>query len=509
MPAASSASPRPAVSLGALAAALDGVVVGSPEVMVSDVTQDSRRVAPGTLYAARRGLRSDGHAFAPDALARGAAALLVEDAALLHALGAPGVVVPRVNPVLGRAAQLVHGRPFDRLPVLGVTGTNGKTTTTNLAASILRAQGARPALLGTLGCLFEEHDLGGSHTTPEADDIARLAARLLDLGASCLLMEVSSHALALGRVEDVPFQVAGFTNLSHDHLDFHGSMEAYGEAKARLFTELHPRSSVINVDDAFGSRLLPRAPGALGVSRLGDPRARLRASDAVSDAGGLRAVAHLDNHPFTLRSPLVGAHNLENLLVAAGLALAHGAEAAPVFAALPSIPPVPGRLERCSEAGDDLLVLVDYAHTPDALERVLAALRPLCAGRLWCVFGCGGDRDPHKRGPMGEAAARGADRLIVTNDNPRSEDPALIAEAILAGVRAAGATCEVELDRSLAIHRAITAAAPGDVVLLAGKGHEPYQILGAVTRPFDDRAEARRALASRRNPPQPTPGAPS
>ncbi|MCU0655499.1 MAG: UDP-N-acetylmuramoyl-L-alanyl-D-glutamate--2,6-diaminopimelate ligase [Polyangiaceae bacterium] len=493
------ASPRRPVLLAEVAAAVQGTLVGPPETPLLDVSQDSRRVAPGFLYAARRGHQSDGHRFAPDALARGASALLVEDPELLRALGAPGIVVPRVRPVLGLAAQTIHGLPFQRLRVLGITGTNGKTTSTNLLAAILRSQGARPALLGTLGCLFEHHDLGGSHTTPEADDIARLAARLLSLGATDLVMEVSSHALALDRVEHIPFLVAGFTNLTHDHLDFHGTMEAYGEAKARLFTELHPRSSVINVDDLFGTGLLARARGERwGVSRRGSPDARIRLRSASSSAGGLEAEALVDGRASSLRSPLVGEHNLENLLVALGMAIACGVSPDDAFAAAPRLPSVPGRLERCSEEGDEVLVLVDYAHTPDALARVLAALRPLASGALWCVFGCGGDRDPHKRGPMGAAAARGADRLIVTNDNPRSEDPARIAEAIVEGVHGAGARCEVELDRASAIERAVTAARPGDVVLIAGKGHEPYQILGATTRPFDDRVEARRALALRR-----------
>ncbi|MCS6898379.1 MAG: UDP-N-acetylmuramoyl-L-alanyl-D-glutamate--2,6-diaminopimelate ligase [Myxococcales bacterium] len=501
MPLPEPTSPQPSVSLGEIAAAIGGTVVGSPAIPILDVFQDSCQVLPGSLYAARRGRRADGHAFAPDALARGASALLVENADILHALGAPGIVVPQVHRVLGRAAQVVHGYPFRRLPVLGVTGTNGKTTTTSLTVALLRAQGVRPALLGTLGCLFEHHDLGGSHTTPAADDIARFAARLLVLGATCLVMEVSSHALVLDRVEDVPFQVAGFTNLSHDHLDFHGTMEAYGEAKARLFLDLHPRSTVINVDDMFGSQLFHRSLGeVLGVSRLGDPRARLRADRAVSDASGLRAELSLGDLRYPLRAPLVGAHNLENLLVALGLAIQYGVELGALVAALPSLPSVPGRLERCSEEGDDVLVLVDYAHSPDALARVLAALRPLCSGSLWCVFGCGGDRDPHKRGPMGEAAARGADQLVVTSDNPRSEDPARIAEAVVEGIRAVGGKCEVELDRARAIDLAIGSAAPGDVVLIAGKGHETYQILGERIRPFDDRVEARRALSARKKP---------
>lgn len=500
MPSAPLLSSRSPVSLAEIAAVSGGNVLGDPTTTVVDVFQNSQQITPGTLYAARRGLRSDGHVFAPDALARGASALLVEEASLLQSLGAPGVVVSNVRSVLSKVAQLVHGHPFERLPILGVTGTNGKTTSTSLIASILQNQGERPALLGTLGCLFKQQNFGGSHTTPEADDIARLGAKLLSLGASCLVMEVSSHALSLGRVNDLPFRVAGFTNLSHDHLDFHGTMEAYGEAKARLFTELNPGSSVINVDDAFGSQLYSRISGKRwGVSRLGDPRARLSALHPTSTASGLRATLQLDNCTFQLQSPLVGAHNLENLLVALGLSIAFGADPGSAIAALPDVPPVPGRLERCSGEDDDLLVLVDYAHTPDALRRVLAALRPLCSGRLWCVFGCGGDRDPQKRGPMGEAAAQGADQLIVTNDNPRSEDPEHIAAAIVAGVHAAGGSCEVELDRAQAIKQAVLYAEPGDVLLIAGKGHEPYQILGAVTRPFDDRAEARQALLRRKS----------
>ncbi len=490
--------PRPSVLLGEVARAVGGQVLGDAATRVLDLTQDSRRVAPGFVYAARRGERSDGRAFIEAARNKGAVALLVDDVEAARAAGLPAIVVDDVRRALARAAAVVHGDPFARLTTVGLTGTNGKTTTANLTASVLTAQGARTAVLGTLGWSFEGAQLPGSHTTPEADDLARTAAELLARGASHLVMEVSSHALAIGRAEAVRFAAAGFTNLTHDHLDFHGTMEAYGEAKARLFTDLAPRASVINVDDPFGAALLERAAGdRRGVSSTGKP-ARLRVLGATSTAAGLSAQLEIDGRAHTLRSPLVGAHNLDNLLVASGLAISLGLDPGAVLASLASAPAVPGRLERCSDERDDVLVLVDYAHTPDALARVLAALRPLTSHRLWCVFGCGGDRDPHKRAPMGEVAARGADVALVTSDNPRSEDPQLIADAIVAGVARAGGTAHVELDRALAIAQAIAGAAPGDTVLIAGKGHEPYQIIGPITRPFDDRDEARRALTARR-----------
>jgi UDP-N-acetylmuramoyl-L-alanyl-D-glutamate--2,6-diaminopimelate ligase len=489
--------------LGELAASLpEARLVGAPDTVVSSVFQDSRRALPGSLFAVRRGERSDGRAFVGAAAERGATALLVDEETAAAGLALPALVVRDVRRALGQAATIVYGRPFDRLAVIGVTGTNGKTTTTQLIASLLAAQGARPAVLGTLGCRFEDLDLGGSHTTPEADEIARIGALLVARGATHLAMEVSSHALALDRVEDVRFAVAAFTNLTHDHLDFHGTMAAYGAAKARLFLDLGPGASVINVDDPFGATLAGQVAARGGrlwrVARRGSA-AELRARAGVQmGARGLVATIETPAGAVELRSGLVGEHNLENLLVALGVGVALGVPAADGARALGEAPAVPGRLERCSDERDDVLVLVDYAHTPDALARVLGALRPLTERRIWCVFGCGGDRDRQKRAPMGEAAARGADMLVVTNDNPRSESPEAIAEAIGEGVARAGGRCDVVLDRSAAIAQAVGQAGPGDVVLIAGKGHEPYQITGAVTRPFDDRAEARQALARRR-----------
>jgi UDP-N-acetylmuramoyl-L-alanyl-D-glutamate--2,6-diaminopimelate ligase len=361
------------------------------------------------------------------------------------------------------------------------------------------ASGKRAGLLGTVGYGFEGWEIEAPNTTPEADDIARIASEMLSRGATHLVMEVSSHALAQARVDAVRFRVAAFTNLTQDHLDFHGDMRAYGLAKARLFFELAPSVSVINVDDPFGADLakkvtskLIRVSSSIGadaevapVSITPHPRrtvARVRtpAGEAVLDSG------------------LLGAHNLSNLLVALGISVALGLDLSKAARGLSEDTGAPGRLERCEGPDDDVLVFVDYAHTPDALDRVLSALKPIAStGRLICVFGCGGDRDPKKRGPMGAAVATWADVAVVTTDNPRTEDAASIAHAIMPGL--AGASCEVrvELDRRTAIEEAIGSARAGDVVLIAGKGHENYQIVGTTKRHFDDREEARKALSSR------------
>jgi UDP-N-acetylmuramoyl-L-alanyl-D-glutamate--2,6-diaminopimelate ligase len=481
-----------------LAAALPGARLhGEGDTLVRGAFQDSRRVVPGSVFVVRRGAKSDGRAFVADAVARGAAALVVDDAELAASAGLPTLWVPDARAVIGPLALAAYGHPERALAIVGVTGTNGKTTTTHLTRALLDATGHRAAVLGTLGCFFGELELPATHTTPEGDDTARALAAVVERGGSHLVMEVSSHALALDRVDALPFEVAAFTNLTQDHLDFHGTMEAYGAAKARLFVELAPRHAVICVDAPFGAALGQRAKGeVLRVSATGLP-AELAASDVRIDATGLSATVNLRGELRELRSPLVGAHNLENLLVALGIGLASGVSFDAGLAALRTAPPVPGRLERCSEPGDEVLVVVDYAHTPDALARVLAALRPLTSGRLHCLFGCGGDRDPHKRPLMGAAAARGADALVVTNDNPRSEEPALIAAAIERGIAAEGAPFVTILDRAEAIAYAIAKAQPGDTVLVAGKGHEPYQIVGDLVRPFDDRVEARRALGAR------------
>jgi UDP-N-acetylmuramoyl-L-alanyl-D-glutamate--2,6-diaminopimelate ligase len=493
--------PETVTTLGAVAARVPGAkLVGDAGARVAHVYHDSRRVEPDTLFAARRGARSDGRAFVEAAKRAGATALLTDEEPLALASGLPALVVDDVARALGHAAAAVYGEVGAGLDVVGVTGTNGKTTTTHLITSALASAGARPALLGTLGCHFEGEILPSAHTTPEADELARRAAWLRARGASHLVMEVSSHALALGRVEGVRFRAAGFLNLTQDHLDLHGTMEAYGEAKARLFTDFSPAASVVNVDDPFGRALADRARGELfRVSPSGRAEgARLALHGWRSTAGGSTARARTEAGEVELSTPLLGEHNRENLSIALGLALALGLAPGDAARALARTSQVPGRLERCSEPDDDVGAVVDYAHTPDALARVLTTLRPFAAGGLVCVFGCGGDRDPRKRPLMGEAVGRGADRAIVTNDNPRSEDPRAIAEAAAAGLERTGTPYEIVLDRAEAIDHAIASAPAGAMVLIAGKGHEAYQLVGGVSNPFDDRDEARRALARRR-----------
>jgi UDP-N-acetylmuramoyl-L-alanyl-D-glutamate--2,6-diaminopimelate ligase len=355
-------------------------------------------------------------------------------------------------------------------------------------------------VLGTLGNSFGPWGEASEHTTPEADDLARAMVEMRDRGASYVAMEVSSHSLELGRVRGVRFRAAAFTNLTQDHLDFHGTMARYGEAKAKLFLELGPGSVVLNVGDPFGRELARRARSPIvRVSAEAQADAEVFAVRSRVDAHGVEATVQTPRGQVQITSKLVGAHNLENLLVALGVAHALDLDLERAAAALSAQPGVPGRLERCDGPDDDLLALVDYAHTPDALSRALAAVREVAGeGRVWCVFGCGGDRDPTKRPAMGEAVARGADVVVVTTDNPRTEDPAAIADAVVKGVRAAGRDPLVELDRRKAIDLAVRSARSGDVVLVAGKGHERYQVVGNVQHPFDDRIEARRSLEQRR-----------
>ena len=498
----SAAMPLPPVglSLGDLVGELARVgagLSGDASTMVSDVRQDSRRVAPGDLFVARGGARFDGAAFVNDAVARGASAVLAASDAKLPRVDVPVIRVDDVRLAIGLAAEAVYGHPTRSLSVVGVTGTNGKTTTAWLVEHALEASETPTARLGTLGYSFRSDRVDESLTTPEADEVSRYAARAVGRGATHLVMEVSSHALVQARVEAVAFAVAAFTNLTQDHLDFHRSMSAYAEAKARLFVDLAPRASVVHVDDPFGAELARRAKGrVLRVGRGED--ADVRPVDVRLDARGIRSLVRLPSGEVEIESKLVGAHNLENLLVTLGIVEALGKDVKRAAAGLSDVIPVPGRLERCDGSGDDVTVLVDYAPTPDALARVLAAVRSLTRGTVHCVFGCGGDRDPGKRSKMGHAVGAGADRATITNDNPRSEDPRSIAAAVEEGIRSSGIAYEVILDRAVAIERAVISAAPGDVILLAGKGHEPYQIVGSETRAFDDREEARRALRKRR-----------
>ncbi len=506
--------PDAALRLDELARELpEGAAVeGDASVRVQGVHHDSRRVQTGDLFVARRGMSSDGARFLVDAEARGAAAVLAERGVALET-ALPVVRVADAMEGLALASAAVYGHPSFSMEIVGVTGTNGKTTTAHLVrAAVDGALGAeRCGLIGTVGHRFRGVDVDASHTTPEADDLARVMLAMKREGATTVAMEVSSIALALGRVRAVRFFVAAFTNLTQDHLDFHGTMDAYAEAKAKLFVECAPGTSVVCVDGAFGQALASRVAGPLiRVSARRGTEADIVPSRVELSEDGIDATLHTPSGAVLVRSPLVGAHNVENLVVALGVALALDLDVRAAAEALSHERGAPGRLERVGEPGDDVTVLVDYAHTPDALARVLDAVRAVCKGRVLCVFGCGGDRDAGKRGPMGDAVARRADVAVVTNDNPRTEDPQAIAAPVQAAVEAAGLPAldpasvgsgrghVVELDRARAIDLCVRAARAGDVVVIAGKGHEDYQIVGTQKRHFDDREEAAKALARRR-----------
>lgn len=482
---------------------------GADEALTG-VRHDSRSVEPGDLFVALPGQTSDGASFAAAAVARGAVAVVAER--VIEGLGVPQALVPDARAALPQLAELVYGAPTSALALIGITGTNGKTTCAHCLDEALEALGAKPALLGTVAWKGPGFCAPSKFTTPEADAISRFARRALDARATHLVMEVSSHALAQHRVDALHFEVAAFTNLTRDHLDFHGSMEAYFEAKASLFERFTPKVAVIVVDDPWGARLAQRLSGGassiLRVSRDPASDAELVALTATMDRVGLDARVRTPQGVLHLRSPMLGMHNLDNLMVVAGCLLASGFELSAIERALSAVRGAPGRLERVDDARD-VAVLVDYAHTPDALAKALEALRPVTPGRLFALFGCGGDRDPGKRPLMGRAAAERADVVVVTSDNPRTEDAASIVAAIVPAVAEVGlppitpdTLCDsergylAEVDRRAAIQLAIAAARAGDTVLIAGKGHEDYQILGTTKIHFDDREEAAAAIAS-------------
>ncbi len=498
-------------------------VSGAP-VEISGLAYDSRQVRPGTLFFCVPGLRSDGHDFAAAAVRAGAAALVLERPV---GLGVPEVLVASTRAAMGPVAARFYGDPTAALDVIGVTGTNGKTTTAYLLRALLQSAGRPCGLLGTVTSVVGGRERPAARTTPEAIDLHRDFRAMLDGGERACVMEVSSHALELGRTDGVRFAAAIFTNLTQDHLDFHGTMEEYFQAKRRLFLPTGPAArvsttpavSVINVDDPYGRRLAAELPDALTFAI--DRDADYRASDVQIGFDGCRMRLRWAGGERVLELPLRGRFNVANALGALAAAHALGVDLDTLVVALERGVRVPGRFEPVEE-GQDFAVLIDYAHTPDSLERVLQAARQLIDARggspgrvppvgahepsperVLCVFGAGGDRDRGKRPLMGEIAARLADVVIVTSDNPRSEDPDAIISEILDGAargRAMGALPVAALaDRRAAIDRAIAAAGPGDVVVIAGKGHEQGQELaGGRKVPFDDVAVAREALRARR-----------
>lgn len=484
--------------LGELAARTGARVVGDSEgVAVTGVSLSSQRIHPGDLYAALPGARVHGASYAGDAIAAGATAVLT-DADGLDLLGDPAVpvlVVADPRQLLGDLAAEVYGSPATAMTLLAVTGTQGKTTTTRLLEAGLEQSGTTAAVIGTVGTRIAGQDVKTVLTTPEAPDLHALFAVMREHQVEACAMEVSSHALVMGRVDGVVFDVAAFVNLGRDHLDFHADLEDYFAAKASLFTPQRARLGLTNTDDEFGRRLLDVAGIEMRTFSPSGADADWRAVDVDLRPEGSRfTVVGPDGQRIPAGVPLTGAFNVANALCAVALAAEGGFDPVAVAAGIAASAGVPGRLERI-DAGQDFLAIVDYAHKPDALEAAVAALRPLTAGRLILVLGAGGDRDTGKRPLMGEIGARDADVLIVTDDNPRSEDPATIRAAILAG--AADGSAEVlEIgDRSAAIARALELAAPGDTVIVAGKGHETGQEVAGVVLPFDDRDEVRAGLA--------------
>jgi UDP-N-acetylmuramoyl-L-alanyl-D-glutamate--2,6-diaminopimelate ligase len=470
---------------------LIGVRLPEADPDITSLAYDNRDVEPGGLFFCVRGFSRDGHEFAPDAVGRGATALVVDHRLDLDI---PQAIVPDVRAAMAPAAATFYGDPTARLQTVGVTGTNGKTTTAFLVRSLIEAGGRQTGLLGTVKSVIGGEPREAGRTTPEAIDLQRTFTDMLAAGDAACVMEVSSHALELHRADGIHFAAAIFTNLTQDHLDFHPTMEDYFDAKRRLFVELRPAASVINVDDPYGARLAEVLPHAITFA-IDDRAADYRASEVRTGLEGSDFTVETPDGATRLRSPLRGTFNVLNVLGALAAARALNVPLDTAASAIETAEQVPGRFETVDE-GQDFAVLVDYAHTPDSLENVLRAARTLTEGRLHVVFGAGGDRDRGKRPLMGEIAACLADRVIVTSDNPRSEDPEAIIAEILAG---SGRGVEHEVDRRVAIERALTSANIGDVVVIAGKGHEQGQeFAGGHKIPFDDVAVAREVLRGRR-----------
>ncbi len=499
--------------LGELVSALDGAVE-LPEPWrqreVTNLVQDSRKASPGAVFVAVRGFHSDGHQFISQAVRQGAAAVVAEEQARIDVPdGTPVVRVPDSRRALARLAARFYEYPSRRLALAGITGTNGKTTTSYLVRSIIEAAGHTAGLIGTIDYRIGNTVYPAPNTTPESLDLQRLLAEMAGRGVNYCVMEVSSHALALGRTDGCEFRAAAFTNLTQDHLDFHETMEAYFQAKLLLFSGLAPdAAAIVNKDDARAGDIIANTRARVvtfGLSQQADIRP---ASPVDHGLGGLAFAASTPAGAINIESPLVGRHNIYNILTAIGMGLALGFPRDAVAAGISTMKAVPGRMEQV-DAGQPFGVFVDYAHTEDALIRLLEAVREVAAKRVITVFGCGGDRDRAKRPRMGAAALAGSDIVIVTSDNPRTEDPLAIIAEIERGMDSGHKVSGPETfaaqggptpylvipDRAEAIDTAVSLAALGDIVVLAGKGHEDYQIVGIAKHHFDDREQARMAIA--------------
>jgi UDP-N-acetylmuramoyl-L-alanyl-D-glutamate--2,6-diaminopimelate ligase len=466
---------------------------------ISGLVLDSRHVRPGDAFVAIAGFGAHGLGFVAQAQAAGASAILFEPPAPQD-LPAPAeaIAVPGLRARMGAMADQFHDQPSRAMRMVGVTGTNGKTSTVQLLAQAWHLLGTTSGSIGTLGVGLYGQVVPTGFTTPLVLQMHEVLAQLRDGGAEAVAMEVSSHALDQGRVDAVHFDVAVFTNLTRDHLDYHGDMASYGAAKARLFHRPGLKAAVINLDDAFGAELIATlAPGvqAIGLSSAGAVGATLRAEALVLDGQGIGFELVVGNERHAVRSPLLGRFNVDNLLAVAGALHAQQLPGARIAALLSQLQPIAGRMNRLGGNGEPTVV-IDYAHTPDALEQALLSLHNHLDGRLLCVFGCGGERDTGKRPQMAAIAEQRADVVFVTDDNPRGEDGDQIVAHIVAGLRAP-AQVHVVRDRSAAIHAAVSQARAGDIVLVAGKGHEPYQEISGIKHPFDDTVVASQALAQR------------
>jgi UDP-N-acetylmuramoyl-L-alanyl-D-glutamate--2,6-diaminopimelate ligase len=460
---------------------------------ISGLSYDSRQVAPGDLFCCIPGAVADGHAFAPAAVAAGASALLVER---LLEIDVPQARVASVRRELGPLADAFFGHPSSHLQIAAVTGTNGKTTTTYIFESIAKAAGRSPGVLGNVTRRFAGIEEEASRNTPEAIDIQRLFRRMADAGADPVVIEATSEGLVADRLRGTKLHTAAFTNLTQDHLNTHGSMEAYFEAKALLFEDGYTSRAVVNIDDPYGRLLHDRVANTLDVLTFGDGGDISCASAELTEHGS-RVELSTPQGEMAFSTHLVGPYNVSNCMCAIGMALHCGIPVVDAVSGIEALTDVPGRLERI-DAGQPFLALVDYAHTPDALEQALGACRALVAkGRVIVVFGCGGDRDRSKRPQMGEIATRLADLTFITSDNPRSEEPAAIVAEVEAGAREGSGEYRSIVDRTEAIGAALAEARQGDVVLVAGKGHEQGQQFADRTIPFDDRAVVRGSLEAK------------
>lgn len=468
---------------------IDCTIIGNPEEPIGGIAFNSSRVKPGDAFFCIVGLSADGHSFAQDAIDRGAKLIVAERKVYLaDATDVTEVMVKDTRKAMAAAAANFYDHPSGDFDLVGITGTNGKTTTTYLVEQIASYAGKRTGVIGTVGIRVGNQQRKSDHTTPESSDLQEILAGMREESCQVVAMEVSSHALDLKRTWGIDFAVTAFSNLTQDHLDYHHTFKDYFEAKALLFSKDYPAKRVICVDDAWGKELLSRCSAAddAVITTGFDTSAQIHPVEVSYSQEGTDLVLEVRGRRYSFRYPLVGRFNVENVMLAFGIALQLGISAETIIDALAGVPQVPGRLQQVSSPKKPgVKAFVDYAHTPDALEKALAVIRDLTPGRTLCVFGCGGNRDATKRPIMGRASLA-ADYTIVTSDNPRYEDPDAIISDIVSGMGAGEGRFEVEADRRKAIRRAISLAQPGDSVLIAGKGHEDYQLVADKVLSFDD-----------------------